>query len=318
MWSAPESLIDFASSDGGGNSQSTDSFLQTRYTGIRQSNGYLYFFGDGVGRGGLECPDHGLARRSPRSTTRTSTCRPACRGGTRRQDFGRSMLFGNETGIYGLYGGAVTKVSQKLDKLFDVALFPPTGGALTPSGAIATIHNVKHYLNLMTIVDPDTGLPRNLMIGWNERDWTPLSQTVNLIYIGPQKVESKFHGVGHRRHFALPAVPDAVGRRWSSGSTPSYTATDQFFVMKDFMGLYVQAQDLSAGNVGINLSAVLAASGLAIQASADQSVVSEHLISGTQVLYSAIRRSLVGPDGATILGRLGGAEAGRAIRHDWC
>ncbi len=45
--STPESFIDFATSDGGDLFTNSDAFLQTRYVGIRQSNGYLYFFGDG-------------------------------------------------------------------------------------------------------------------------------------------------------------------------------------------------------------------------------------------------------------------------------
>ena len=34
------------------------------------------------------------------------------------QDFGRSILFANETGIFGLYAGGATKISAKLDQIF--------------------------------------------------------------------------------------------------------------------------------------------------------------------------------------------------------
>ena len=33
--------------------------------------------------------------------------------------FSRTILVANETGVYGLYGGAMTKVSDKLNDLFD-------------------------------------------------------------------------------------------------------------------------------------------------------------------------------------------------------
>ena len=47
FYSAPGSVWDFATSDGGGSSVNTDSFLQTQYINVRQSSGYLYFFGNG-------------------------------------------------------------------------------------------------------------------------------------------------------------------------------------------------------------------------------------------------------------------------------
>ena len=47
FYSAPGSIWDFATSDGGGSSVNTDSFLQTQYVNVRQSSGYLYFFGNG-------------------------------------------------------------------------------------------------------------------------------------------------------------------------------------------------------------------------------------------------------------------------------
>ena len=45
--SAAGGFIDYATSDGGVLFTNSDNFLQTHYTQIRQSNGYLYFFGDG-------------------------------------------------------------------------------------------------------------------------------------------------------------------------------------------------------------------------------------------------------------------------------
>src|SRR4029077_2161584 len=44
--SAPGSLTDFATSDGGLLFTSTDRFLRVAYQNFRQSNGYLYPFGD--------------------------------------------------------------------------------------------------------------------------------------------------------------------------------------------------------------------------------------------------------------------------------
>lgn len=267
---APGSFTDFATSDGGLLFTNSDSFLQTKYTGIRQSNGYLYFFGDGS----VSVVSNVQTAGSPATTTfNYQNVDPQAGLSWRdsRQDFGRSMLVGNETGIYGLYGGAVSKVSSKLDKLFNDALFPPTSGALTPSGAVATLFNVKHYLNLMTVIDPDTGLPRNVMITWNERDWVVTSQTVDLIYIGPQKVESKLQAWGTDGAYLYPLFSAPNAALTKRMDTKQYGA-DRMFVIKDFQNLWMQAQDLSAGQAGINISVTLSVSGLAIQKDGDESV----------------------------------------------
>src|SRR5262249_50080356 len=45
-FSAPGSVIDFTTGSGGGTFTSSDSFLRVRFTGLRQSNGFLYLIGD--------------------------------------------------------------------------------------------------------------------------------------------------------------------------------------------------------------------------------------------------------------------------------
>jgi hypothetical protein len=201
-----------------------------------------------------------------------------------RQDFGRSMLLGNETGIYGLYGGSVTKVSDKLDKLFDVAVFPATRPTPTePSGAIAHIHEVKHYFMLFTILDPDTGAQRKVMATWNEKEWVITSQGVNLIYIGTQKVESKFTawGTDGIHLYPLFQVPSAtLVKRLDL----KHYGIDAAFVIKDLYGVWMAAQDFTASVQGITLQTVLAVSGLASQNPAFQSVPSG-TYSGAVVLY---------------------------------
>jgi hypothetical protein len=270
--SAAGSFTDFATSDGGDIFINSDGFLQTKYVGIRQSNGYLYFFGDGsisvvsnVQQSGSPPtisfnyqnvdPQSGLSFRDS------------------RQDFGRSILICNETGIYGLYGGSLTKASDKLDDLFTNAIFPPTMGAVEPSAAIATLFNVKHYLNLMTITDPDTGIPRNVMIAWNNKDWVVCSQSVNLKYIGSQKISSKFFawgtdGVGLYPMFERPS--SSLVKRYDT----KYYGMDRGILLKELLAFYMHAQDKSAAGAGVNGSVSFVGSGLAVQAHANASVAS--------------------------------------------
>lgn len=262
--SAPESLTDFATSDGGLLFTNSDGFLQTRYTGIRQSAGYLYFFGDGSVSVVSNVQTSGTP---PVTSFNYQNVDPQAGLSWRdsRVDFGRSLLIANETGIFGLYGGAVTKVSDKLNDLFDTALFPTTSGALTPSGAVATLFDVKHYLLLMTVTDPVTGAPSNVMATWNEKEWVLTSQTPNLIYIGAQKVESKFQawgtdGLGLYPLFSQPSVSLTKQLK-----TKVYGGGPTGFIIKDLMGFYLQTQDQTAGQTGVSTTVDFAVSGVAIQ-----------------------------------------------------
>lgn len=269
---APESLTDFATSSGGDLYTNTDRFLRKQYTGARQSNGYLYLFGDSS----VNVVSNVSTSGSPPTTTFTYQNVDPQTGLAWRdslQDFGRTILFANQLGIYGLYGGAATKISGKLDRLFANAVFPPAAGALLPSSAVGTIFNVKHYFLLMTIIDPETGATRNVMVSWNEREWALTSQTVDLTFIGTQEINGEpiAWGTDGTSIYPLFGQPSA---KLKKRLTTKYYGTDSLFILKDFLNLYLQAQD-NAGGAGINVSVNLISSGIAVQDSANQSVVSE-------------------------------------------
>lgn len=253
-FSAPESVSDFATSDGGGNEVSTDSFLQTTYTNVRQSSGYLYLFGDGSASMVSNVGTTG----TPATTTYSYQNVDPQAGLQWRdslQDFGRSCVVANMLGIYGLYGGAMTKVSAKIDQLLSSApegpaIYPGSGG-VTPSSAVATIFNVKHYLNLTTLNDPETGVARNVMVAWNEKDWFIASQSISFTFIAEQKVGSNYvaWGTDGTKLYPMFQAPSATlqKRMW----TKAYGA-DSFFVQKAAKFLWLQAQDKSVGLSGIS------------------------------------------------------------------
>ena len=268
--SAPSSFTDFATSDGGDIFINSDGFLQTKYVGIQQSNGYLYFFGDGsisvvsnIQTSGTPAtisfnyqnvdPQSGLSFRDSRLA------------------FGRAILLCNETGIYGLFGGSLTKASDKLDDLFVNAVFPPTNGALEPTAAVATLFNVKHYLNLMTITDPDTGALRNVMIAWNNKEWVTCSQSVDLTYIGSQKISSKFTAWGTDGTSLYPMF-ERPSATLTKRLNTKYYGMDRAVLLKTLLSLHLHAEDKSAGGAGINASVSFVGSGLAAQVARDQSV----------------------------------------------
>lgn len=260
--SSPGSLTDFATSDGGVSFVNSDRFLRKRYVAIRQSNGYLYFFGDSS----VSVVSNITTSGVPATTSfNYLNVDPQIGAGFRDslQDFGRTIIFSNSTGVYGLYGGAATKISGKLDRLFADAIFPPDGNALRPSSAVATIFNVKHHFFLFTVTDPELDILRNVMVAWNEREWTIISQTPALTYIGTQEVESQLFawgtdGTSLYQLFDQPSV--ALKKRLT---TKDY-GTDSLLILKDFFNVYLQAQDLT-NSAGINMTVTAVASGIAIQ-----------------------------------------------------
>lgn len=262
-YSAADSFTDFATSDGGGEFTNSDRFLLTRYVGFRQSNGYLYAFGDGS----VSVVSNVQTTGSPATTTFTYQNVDPQVGLSFRdsmQDFGRAVPFANTTGVYGLYGGNVTKISEKLDRLFLNAIFPSTAGAVTPSAATATLFNIKHYLCLLTMLDPDTGVYRNVMVAWDEKGWFVASQAPTITFISSQKVNSNFTawGADGTSLFPMFQTPSAtLSKRFDT----KFYGNDAPFLIKDLWSVHLVAQDLSQGQSGVAGSMVLVTSGPAQQ-----------------------------------------------------
>lgn len=258
--SAPGSFVDFATSDGGVDSVNTDAFLDLQYTQVRQSSGYLY----ALGNGSISVVSNVNSSGSPVTTTfnyQNVDPQAGCAWRDSLQDFSRSTIFANTTGVYGLYGGAATKVSGKLDQLFTNAIFPPAAGAVTPCAAIATIFSIKHYLLLLTVVDPDTGVQRDVMATWNEKDWVVTTQTVDLRFLSTQKQGSAYvaYGTDGASIYPLFAAPSSALQKRLD--TKLY-GSDRIFIEKAGQGVWLQAQDNSAGAVGISGALTAAISGM--------------------------------------------------------
>lgn len=260
--SAPELFIDFATSDGGVTFSSTDSFLQTQYIHFQQSNGYLYAIGDG------SVSVISSVNTSGTPTTTTFNYQPVDPnvGASWRDSvapFSRTIVFANEIGVFGIYGGAATKLSDKMNAIFDTAIFPPTAGAIAPTAGTATIHSIRHYFVLMTILDPATNQPVNKMLTWNEKEWFLTSQTVNLTYIGTQQVKSEqvLWGTDGTSLYPLFQTPStSLTKRLF---TKYYGGGQSLFIVKEFGELYMQAQDNAGSGISITVDFLL--SGLAIQ-----------------------------------------------------
>ena len=250
--SSPGSATDFSPSSGALLYTSTDSFLRYQYTNVKQSNGYLYLLADSS----VSVISNVTTGGSPTITTFSYQNTDPQTGTTWRdsvQSYSRSIMFANIFGIYSIYGGAVVKLSKKIDNIFQDAIFPPTGAAITPSSAIANIFNNKISLTLMTIKDPFTSTYRNALISWDEKDWAVASQSINLTFIGSQEVNSNMIAWGTDGNGLYPLFQTPSQAITKKISTKLY-GQNSFIIQKQALGMYLQTQDFS--NSGVTFSGV--------------------------------------------------------------
>ena len=185
-FSVPGSITDFSSGNGGGNFTSSDSFLRVAYINLKQTNGFLYLIGDssvnyisGVQTSG-----------SPPITTFTNQNADPEVGSpwpATVDVFSRNIVFANPFGAQVSYGGAVTKISDMLDGIYNTV---PNFGNITPSAGKAIIFGKKCWMLLLPIIDPISGQQVNKMFLWSGKFWWAAVQSVPLIYIQHQEINS--------------------------------------------------------------------------------------------------------------------------------
>ena len=273
--SAPGSLSDFATSDGGDIFSNTDRFLRQQYTFLRQTSNFLYAIGDSS----TSVISNVQTSSNPATTTFSYQNTDPQIGSSWRdsaQDFSNTILFANAFGVFGLYGGSVRKISKDLDAIFDSIILPPTAGALTPTAAVANIYSQKLYLLLCTITDPFTAAPRNVMLAWDQQSWYIASQSPALVYLGTKETNSDLQAWGTDGTSLYPlfdtpsaTLPKTLATKLYGGSTA--------FMVKMLHSMYLSAVDRSEGQEGITFSsASVVGMGLALPAqnSVTQAVIS--------------------------------------------
>lgn len=252
--SSPGSFTDFATSDGGVQFVNTDAFLRTQYINIKQSNGYLYPIGDSS----VSVISNVQTSGSPSTTTFNYQNTDPQTGAAWRDTvvpYSRTILLANAFGVFGLYGGAVTKISKQMDNIFNNAVFPSAGG-VTPTSAVANIFNLKVYLINMTVVDPFTNVQRTLMLGWDEKEWIVVSQASVMTFINTQEINSNLIAWGTdgtNLYRMLNAPSTLITKKLSS----KLFGSQNQLIQKQALGLYLQVQDLSAGGAGISFSSIM-------------------------------------------------------------
>ena len=210
-FSAPGSLTDFSSGDGGGNFTSTDSFLRVAFIQLKQTNGFLYLIADSS----INYISGVQTSGSPPVTTFTNQNADPEIGTpwpSTVDVFNRNILFANAFGAHVSYGGAVTKISEKLDGVYNTV---PNFGNITPSAAKAIVFGKKVWVLLLPIVDPVTGQQVNKLLMYREANgkpiWWATQQDVSLTYIQFQEINSVLtawgtDGTSVYQMFAQPSV----------------------------------------------------------------------------------------------------------------
>lgn len=192
-FSAPGSVTDFSTADGGGSFTSSDSFLKAGYVQPRQTNGFLYLIADSS----INYISGVTTTGTPPTTSFTNqNANPEI--GTPFPDavdvWGENIVFANTFGIFDSYGSGATKVSDDLDGFYQSAAGSILGQP--PSSAKAIVFGKKIYCSLVPIVNPYNGNSEKKLLCWDSKKWFTTDQGVNLLFIQGAEIASDLLAYG--------------------------------------------------------------------------------------------------------------------------
>lgn len=198
--SAPGSVSNFATSAGGVQFTSEDSFLKVGYVAAVQTNGFLFLIGDnsmnyisGVSTTSTSPPTTTFTNNN--SDPEIGTPYPAS-----VTTLGQEILAANSTGVFVSSGGAFVKRSEPLDGVY--ATVPATQFNANPfngfqiSAAKATIFGKRVWMVLVPIIDPVSNTQVNKILMFNGKFWWAAVQDVALTFISGQEINSIYTAWG--------------------------------------------------------------------------------------------------------------------------
>lgn len=185
-FSAPGSFVVFATSGGGGSITSNEPSLRVKWTQLKQSNGYLYIFGDSS----VSYVSGVQTTGSPPSTT-FSLQNVDPEVGTPWPDtvnvMGSNIVFANAWGVHVSYGGRAAKVSPELDGIYNTV---PDFGGFIPSAAKAILFGRRVWVLLLRVIDQTTSLAINKLFIWDQKSWCSTQQSAILLSVRAQEINS--------------------------------------------------------------------------------------------------------------------------------
>ena len=194
-YSSPGSLTDFNTANGAGSFTSSDSFLKTNFVQMVQTNGFLYLIADSS----INYISGVVTSGSPAVTTfsnQNADPENGCPFADAIDTFNRNIIMANQVGIHISYGGAVVKISKKIDGLYNSqsSSFPTNN----PSSGKVVIYGKKVWVVLMPVLYPPyVNSQTQKLILWIPGEenspgrWFTSSQDVSLTFIRGLEIASQ-------------------------------------------------------------------------------------------------------------------------------
>ena len=265
--SAPGSVSNFATSAGGLQVTSNDSYLRVAYTQLVQTNGFLFLIADSsmnyVSGVSTTTPTGG----SPTTTFSNNNADPEV--GTPYPaaitTLGQEILIANSTGVFISSGGEFVKRSEPMDGVYNTV--PATQFNSNPfngfqlSAAKATIFGKRVWLVLVPIVDPVSGNQVNKLLMFRDdgKIWWASQQESALTFIAGQEINSTYTawGTDGTRIFQLFNQPSTgftklmQSRQWDApGGYDNSTAISRFWSLWDYFSVASPNVTLTVDSVG--------------------------------------------------------------------
>lgn len=268
-FTAPGSVTDFSTSNGGGSQQSADSNLRIGYIQAVQTNGFLFVLGDSS----MNYISGVQTAGTPPTTTYTynnsdpeiGTPYPAC-----VTTVGQEILIANSTGIFVSTGGAFQKISMAMDGVYNTV--PATNFNSNPfsgfqlSAAKATIFGKRVWMVLVPIVNPvlNTVVNQLLMFSGDQKIWFSSQQDSagsNLTFIQGQEINSVYTAWGTNGTFLFPLFNRPVdtlakiveSKFWfDPGGYESYKSTNRFWSVWQCYDTTTTQIDVGIDGIGID------------------------------------------------------------------
>ena len=254
QFSAPGSVSDFSTANGGGSFTSSDSFLRVGFKRLIQTNGFLFLIGDSsmnyISGVQTNTPSGG---GSPTTTFINNNSDPEI--GTPYPwsvtTLSQDIFLANANGVWVSSGGTFQKKSEALDGIYNsVANF----GGFQLSAAKALIFGKLVWMVLVPIVDPITKTTRNKLFMFNEKYWWSSEQDVTLKFIASQEINSVFTAYGTDGPHIYPLFQTKSTAFTKRMQTRLWDAPVGYDFTKSSVNLFAIAQFLGAANLSYTVS----------------------------------------------------------------
>jgi hypothetical protein len=211
-FTAPGSVVDFG--NGGGEFQTVDGSLRYEIVRLVQSNGFLYVIGDSSVNYISGVNTAPISNTNATLVTTFTFLNVDPQIGTPWPDsvtvFGRRVMFANTQGIYQIIGGAVEKVSDMLDDLFNglqyvmspLTVYPM--GTYYPTAAAVSLFAKPCFCLLIPVIDPIVFEPSVKILMWDGQPgqgipkgrWWTATQSLALLRIAGFESNSTLYAYG--------------------------------------------------------------------------------------------------------------------------